>query len=205
MIQYQVWSNGIEACVVVQRRLGLRDDAPWAVSCLSWPDNEQDFGERLSPRLFIALQRYDFQWHVMSAAALRDYQQALEELMAQAQCKLIRTYVPISESLWQMLGRLVLLEVNWDSYGAQPISYRNVEVGLNVLMFSWHYQLPEPHVSPINDRGLEFCWDVHAENDLMITLQDQECTYLINVDGVEEEGVFHLSLLGDFAERLLKK
>ena len=203
MLRYEVWSNEVHACVVVQRRIGLQADSPWAIGKLDWIANPMDFSERMSDRLFVAVQNFVFQWNVLSATDVIIYQQKLEELMAAAGTSHVCTYTPISEALWQRLGKLTQLEIDWGHYGSQPLAPTIVNDCINVLLLAWHYHLPEPFVVPLENGGLELEWSIHKDNDLMIELNASKNTYLIDVKGVEEEGEFEYYKMMDLASRLL--
>ena len=204
MIKYEVWSDEkVNACVVVQRRMGLSHAAPWALGKLDWIANPLDFGERMSDRLFVAVQNFVRDWNVLSAEAMVAYQQRLEELMADAGISYVRTYTPISEEMWQRLGRLAQLEIGWGHYGSQPVSPKILSDCITVLMLAWHYNLPEPFVVPLEAGGVGLEWSVQKANDLMINIEEKGARYLIEVNGVEEEGEFDSYKIMDLASRLL--
>lgn len=99
----------------------------------------------------------------------------------------------------EQLQDLLTLEVGWDGYQGEPVSFENATFALRVLEAICFYQTPTPHIVPGTNGDLQIEWHTHvAEIELHVLAPNNVHAWISTAEtGTEGE---EFTLRTDFSE-----
>ena len=106
----------------------------------------------------------------------------------------------------EQLQDLISLEVGWDGYRGEPVSFETANFALKALEAICYENTPAPHIVPGSGGDLQIEWHTHvAEIELHILAPNNVHAWIATPETGEDGEEFHLTTNFSIVAELIKR